>query len=732
MTHEIEPESSPRPDAPAERGGWFPSATTVEQVISRRWPELAAYGVLLSIAAAMRLWDLGSRAMHHDESLHSYFSWELSSGNGFAHNPMMHGPFQFEANAAVFFLFGDSDYTARLLYALAGTALVALPYFLRGSLGRLGALITATLLAFSPAMFYFSRFARNDVLMAVWTLGLVVCMWRYLDEGKNRYLYVAAALLALAFTTKETAYIVTVILGAYLLLLVAVRNWSKIGERITIGEVTPPVALGRLLAGLWTVTQRGMALSDLSRPATFLVVLISLTLPQWSALASLLQDTPLLASSSLVLASSEGADIGSPSGGGVAIAALVVMAFLAASAYVGLRWNWSIWGRCALIFYVLWVLMYSTFFTHIDGVGSGMWRSLGYWIVQQDVARGAQPWYYYFMVASVYEFLPLLFSAVAIFYYRGRRDRFARFLVFWTIATFLLYILASEKMPWLLVNLTLPMIILSGKFLGDAVRGIGWRRIASARGLLVMGGVPLFVAVLWWLAFFRVNEDAWSSVPVVTVLLIVAIAFTFLGAYVVRRIGAGTFASLAAIPIAVALLALGIRAGWQASYENGDTPVEMMVYTQTSPDIAQLARHIEQSGQQVPITIDSTSGFQWPWGWYLRGYSQVGYPDLGGTSSREDPGSSILLIHSQNVSGADTILEDGYSAGVRLRHRWWFPEQAYRDLTLGKFFKGLVDRESWRSAMNYFLYREVRFSLGSEDAYVYFSDDFPSTFSLAP
>ena len=40
------------------------------------------------------------------------------SGRGFVHNPMMHGPFQFEANAAIFFAFGDSDYTSRLLYAV--------------------------------------------------------------------------------------------------------------------------------------------------------------------------------------------------------------------------------------------------------------------------------------------------------------------------------------------------------------------------------------------------------------------------------------------------------------------------------------------------------------------------------------------------------------------------------------------------------------------------------------
>ena len=182
-----------------------------------RWWELAAYVALLLAAAASRLWDLGSRAVHHDESLHAYYSWILSNGSGYTHDPMMHGPFQFEATAAVFLVLGDSDYTSRLVYAVAGIALVAMPFLLRRRMGRLGALFASAMLTASPAILYFSRFSRNDILMAVWTLGLVACAWRYIDEGKNRYLYTAAALLALAFATKETAFIISAVFGTFLL-----------------------------------------------------------------------------------------------------------------------------------------------------------------------------------------------------------------------------------------------------------------------------------------------------------------------------------------------------------------------------------------------------------------------------------------------------------------------------------------------------------------------------------
>ena len=127
-----------------------------------RW-EFVAYGLLLATALGMRLWDLGTRAMHHDESLHALYSFNLSVGDGYIHNPMMHGPFQMEATAGIFYVLGDSEFTARLLYALAGTALVAMPLLLRSRLGTLGALLTSVMLAFSPALLYFSRFARNDI-----------------------------------------------------------------------------------------------------------------------------------------------------------------------------------------------------------------------------------------------------------------------------------------------------------------------------------------------------------------------------------------------------------------------------------------------------------------------------------------------------------------------------------------------------------------------------------------
>ncbi len=692
--------------------------------------EVAAYPALLLFALAARLWDLGSRAMHHDESLHAFYSYNLAVGDGYRHDPMMHGPFQMEATAGLFFLFGDSDFTARLLYALAGAALVGLPFFLRSRLGRTGALLVSAMLAVSPAMFYFSRFARNDILMAVWTFGLVIAMWRFLDEGKPRYLFWASGLLALAFATKESAYVVTTILGGYLFMEIVSRNWPSITGMVRIGEASPPAALGQLLRGAWETLARGMSFVGVSRQASFFILLFTLSLPLGAALVSVIQDIPILDGSGIVLASPVGSPrIGAPSSGGMVIAAVTVGLLFWAAATLGFRWRSGVWWKCALIFYGVWALLYSTFFTNPLGIGSGIWQSLGYWIVQQDVARGNQPLYYYLVITPVYEFLPLIFGAIGGFYYWIRRDRFGLFLVFWALSTFLLYTYITEKMPWLLVNLALPLIVLAGRFLGSLIDRVEWRRLARGGGLLLLPGAPLAVILSWLLARSAPGDD-----PALMLGMAAALGCLLAGGWwIARRVGSRAFWSFTAVSIAILMLALTVRASWHAAYRNGDTPVEMLVYTQTSPDLAgvyrQISRNMDEPGPANSITIDQDGGFSWPWVWYLRGRPDVGYADYSAAPISDPPGASVLILNADNRPDSEEVMAERYGPGVRIPHRWWFPEN-YRGATLGKLFGGILDGDSRRRVMDYFWDRKLSAPLGSSDAVIYVSPNAP--LDLAP
>ena len=107
----------------------------------------------------------------------------------------------------------------------------------------------------------------------------------------------------------------------------------------------------------------------------------------------------------------------------------------------------------------------------------------------------------------------------------------------------------------------------------------------------------------------------------------------------------------------------------------------------------------------------------------LRDIADAGYPTYDGAAPSQAPDADIIVVHANNEQDTSPVLEEEFGKGLRIKHRWWFPEQAYRGLTLSKFVKSFGDRDSWRRAMDYFLYREVNFRLGSEDAFVFFSDE---------
>ena len=739
----------------------------------RPW-ELPGYGLLIIIGAAMRLWDLGSRAMHHDESLHALYSWNFAEGRGYAHDPMMHGPFQMEATAGVFYVLGDGEFTARLLYAVAGTLLIALPFFLRYRLGRIGALLVSVMLTFSPAMLYFSRFARNDILMSVWVLGLVIAMWRYLDSGRSRYLYIASALLALAFATKENAYFIAGCLGLFLLIVSLARNWHSIHGGVEIGRTSTPAAVGRLVKGAWNAIPFGPRLATVSRPAGFFILLFTLSMPLGAPFIGWLHDALLLGWTRLLLITPdiagdprvifdpgnpnydarlvdfryEGLNLsepmGAPAGGGLVVAVLIAAGLIAAAVYIGMRWKPTVWWRCAAIFGLIWTLAYSSFFTNWTGIASGGWRSAGYWLAQQQlpVARGNQPTYYYVLLTSLYEFLPLILAVAGAVYYLRRRDFFDLFLVFWAGLTFLLYTMAGEKMPWLLVNVALPLIVLAGRFLGDMVERVEWRRLVSGGGLYLIGGVPVTILLLYALVFLDVSSDDPFSLALLAAALGSLAAIAVSGYAIARRVGYASFFAFATIPLAVFLLGLTVRTAWNASYENGDIPVEMLVYTQTTPHVSGLYEHVGEARAQAAasdpllLTVDDTSGFSWPWAWYLRdsdtytvSYNSFGASELPSYASE----SSVLVVHRNNRQKAAPNIGDEFGEGTLVRHRWWFPEHKYRDLSLGTLVRGVADRSVLRSVFEYFLDRGVVFDdIGSEDSYVYFREGFPADFVPRP
>ena len=412
-----------------------------------------------------------------------------------------------------------------------------------------------------------------------------------------------------------------------------------------------------------------------------------------------------------------------------------MVTLMGVSVLTGFFWDHEVWLIAAAIFYAVWVLAYTTFFTNMGGIESGMWRGLGYWIAQQDVARGNQPWYYYFVITPLYEFLPLALSVAAAVYYavKRRTDAFTLFLLYWCGMTLLLFTIASEKMPWLLVNITLPLIVLAGKFLGEIVCGVDWRKLASMEGALVVVGTPILMVAVVMLALAGTG-DSGNGLAVGIASALACAAILGVGWYISRQIKPSQMAKIAAIPAVVVLLALTVRASGMAAYSHGDVPVEMLVYTQTSPDIRLLADEIYRADgfagadNGIAIDVDDTSGFTWPWAWYLRDSDEY-HAAYRAIDENTTPDGKVVIVHSNNENAVAPMLAATYGEGQRIKHRWWFPEHTYRNITPSRFVSGITDRETWRSVVDYWLNREgVRHNIGSEDAYVFFAPDFPQDY----
>jgi uncharacterized protein (TIGR03663 family) len=180
--------------------------------------EVVAYAVILLLAFVTRFWELGDRVMSHDESLHTYYAWRLYDAGDFQHTPLMHGPVIFHAIAFFYFLFGDSDFTARIYVALLGVALVFYPYLFRRWLGRTGAVLAALGILVSPMMLYYSRYIREDIPTIFYAVTIIYAMFQYLFGVNPRrpvWLYVLAGALVLMLASKAVGFMYVAIFGSF-------------------------------------------------------------------------------------------------------------------------------------------------------------------------------------------------------------------------------------------------------------------------------------------------------------------------------------------------------------------------------------------------------------------------------------------------------------------------------------------------------------------------------------
>ncbi len=178
-------------------------------VLGRIRLEHLLHGSILLVACGLRLYGLGARPLHHDESIHAYYSWRILTvgPSDYRYDPVYHGPALYYLTALFQGLLGPSDVSARMLPVVTGLGLIALAWPLRALIGRREALAYALLLTLSPTIGYYSRSLRHDVPIAFFTLAALVAFLHFLRSGRRRHAYFAGVAIGLAAATKEDIYL---------------------------------------------------------------------------------------------------------------------------------------------------------------------------------------------------------------------------------------------------------------------------------------------------------------------------------------------------------------------------------------------------------------------------------------------------------------------------------------------------------------------------------------------
>lgn len=625
--------------------------------------------ILIALAVFSRFYDLGARVLSHDEVNHVIPAYDFYSGLGYRYDPLSHGPLQYHLIALSYFLFGDNEFTNRIPAAVFSvvTVIIALLTF-RRYLGRVGALVAGVMFLISPYMLFYGRYQRNEAFIVVWGMVTIYAILRYLERGETWVLFLFTAVNAFHFIDKATSFIFAaqqlIFLVVYFIDRLTRREWSTKELRQKFILTIAAMILCITLAGGLYVTLKPtntiflvllglLLLLGLIAAVTALVLVIKGI--GWSGIRNersfdllLLLGTlilPLLGALPIKLAGYNPLDY-TPAG--ITRSAIVIGILVLLALVIGLWWGKKQWLLHMALFYSIFVVFYSTFFTNFtQGVAGGFMGALGYWMEQQAVNRGSQPAYYYALFQiPIYEFLPAVgvLLAVIIAWAKNLWRNFpgkpfepandedvqnpavptVALFLFWALSSLAAFTVAGEKMPWLTIHIAMPMILLSGW-------GIGW--------------------LIEWGSKIRMQEFGWRNIlRTVTLVFLVVLGI------------------------------LTIRTSYRAAFINYDYPLEYLVYAHAADGPKILLNTIEDLSQRttggLDIVVAYDNNARYPYWWYMRHFPNR--IDFGTEPTKDLQRAAVIVVSEENYGKIASVVRDNYVQFDFMR--MWWPNQDYWSL----------------------------------------------------
>ncbi len=134
----------------------------------------------------------------------------------------------------------------------------------------------------------------------------------------------------------------------------------------------------------------------------------------------------------------------------------------------------------SIIFFTIYISLYSAFFSDLDGVKRAVLGSISHWLRMHEINDHAKPWYYYPLLLFQYEFLSLALALASIpmFYKRIRDEKITTielFAIYWVVLTIIIYQTLSHKVPWLLVHLVTPLAFFGSIYTGGKLQKLNFK-----------------------------------------------------------------------------------------------------------------------------------------------------------------------------------------------------------------------------------------------------------------
>ena len=294
-------------------------------------------------------------------------------------------------------------------------------------------------------------------------------------------------------------------------------------------------------------------------------------------------------------------------------------------------YGWEPWCWALAAFALVFTLMFTVFLTNPVGLWDGLYEGLDYWLSQQPVGRGGEPWYFYLAVLFAEEWPVLLLGLAGVVVALVRPTLLRLFLVWAFVASLIVYSWASEKFAWLVLHPLLPLLLLAGV----GVQAIWERRTrpVGRLGLVAVTACVAGMAVTSW----------WAN------------------------------AELRADP-----------RGFLVSTQSSERVVDVQARVRA------VAARAASEGRTPSVVIDAAEGATFPWAWYLRELDAA-YVDLSRSPLPEDF-DVLVLTEGSRARLQDRLA--GYD-GRRFPFRVWWVRDWPGATSAGNWLRWFTRRETW-------------------------------------